>query len=98
MDHAAAKHEPEGVKAHWTAPPWRWRWGRGKIGDAPLLLALLLWVCALPLILLLTIPFFGLTVGVSAALVALIAILLVCLGICSSPSHGDDITTQPPQS
>lgn len=97
MERSSAKGQ-EGVKVHWTAPPWSWRWPRRRIHDAPLLLALLVWLCALPVILLLTIPFFGPTVGLSAAAAALIAILLVCLGICSSASENEPASNQPRRS
>lgn len=69
-------------KVIWIAPPWAWRSRRTRDIEPPLMLALLLWLCALPLVLLLLAPFFGLNTALGAAAVLLIAILLVCFGIC----------------
>lgn len=75
------RQEAERPKVVWIAPPWMWRRRRAEI-EGPLWLALLLWLCTLPLVLLLVVPFFGWTVGLTAATILLIAILLICLGIC----------------
>ena len=45
-------------------------------------LALILWLCSLPLIGLLIIPFFGLKVAAVVALALFFAMMLVCWGIC----------------
>lgn len=75
--------EAEGPKIVWVAPAWAWRWRRVRGADAPLLLALLLWLCTLPVVLLLATPFFGVNTALIVAAVVLIAILLVCFGICT---------------
>ena len=46
-------------------------------------LAITIWMCTLPLVGLLVIPFFGLKVGLVAAAALFIAAMLVCWGICS---------------
>ena len=46
-------------------------------------LAVTIWMCTLPLVGLLVIPFFGLKVGLVAAAALFIAAMLVCWGICS---------------
>ena len=56
-----------------------------NVHDTTLLLTLLIWFCALPFILLLTVPFFGWQVGLLAAAIALFIALLVCYAICYFP-------------
>lgn len=68
-------------------PLWAVRWRRAKTLETPALLAALVWLCALPVILLLTLPFFGAGVALTVAAVALLAMLLVCLGICMERSE-----------
>ncbi|MHB8776593.1 MAG: hypothetical protein ACYC6R_02375 [Anaerolineales bacterium] len=46
-------------------------------------LAIIVWMCTLPLIGMLVLPLFGLNVGLMVAAVLLIAILVICWGICS---------------
>lgn len=46
-------------------------------------LAIILWMCALPLLGLFVLPFFGLTVSLIVATGLLISILVICWGICS---------------
>ena len=46
-------------------------------------LAITIWMCTLPLVGLLVIPFFGLKVGLIVAAALFIAAMLVCWGICS---------------
>ncbi|GER78837.1 MAG: hypothetical protein HZC39_13190 [Chloroflexi bacterium] len=46
-------------------------------------LAFLIWLCTLPLIGLLVIPFFGLKVGLIVAVVLFIAVMVVCWGVCT---------------
>ena len=46
-------------------------------------LAIIIWMCTLPLVGLLVIPFFGLKVGLIVAAALFIAAMLVCWGICS---------------
>ncbi len=44
--------------------------------------ALALWLCSLPLVGLLVVPFFGLIAGLVAAVALLIGAMIVCWGIC----------------
>ncbi len=55
------------------------------INDTTLLLTLFLWLCTLPFILLLAIPYFGWQVGILAAAIALLAALIVCYALCYFP-------------
>ena len=48
-----------------------------------MMLAILIWVCALPLVGLLVLPFFGLKNGLLVAAGLLILFLVLCQGICS---------------
>ncbi len=50
--------------------------------DVPVILALFIWICTLPLLGLLVVPFFGWGVGLAVAVVLLIAILTVCWLLC----------------
>jgi hypothetical protein len=45
-------------------------------------LALVLWLCTLPLVGLLVIPFFGLKVGLVVAAVSFLITLTICWGVC----------------
>lgn len=45
-------------------------------------LALVLWLCTLPLVGLFVVPFFGLEVGASVAVVLFIAAVAICWGTC----------------
>lgn len=46
-------------------------------------LALVLWLCTLPLVGLLIVPFFGLKVGLVVAVALFIVAMVICWGICS---------------
>jgi len=46
-------------------------------------LAVLIWMCTLPLVGLFVLPFFGLETSLIAAMALLITILVICRGICS---------------
>ena len=48
-----------------------------------MVLAIVIWMCALPLVGLLILPFFGLKVSLVAAAGLLIGILVICWGICT---------------
>lgn len=48
-----------------------------------MVLAILIWMCALPLVGLLILPFFGWKISLLVAAVLLIAVLIICSGICS---------------
>jgi len=46
-------------------------------------LAIIIWMCTLPLVGLLVVPFFGLKVGLAVAAALFIAAMIICWGICS---------------
>lgn len=48
-----------------------------------MILALAIWLCSLPLVLLIVVPLLGLTAAGIAALVLLLAALALCWGVCS---------------
>ena len=48
-----------------------------------MVLAIVIWMCTLPLVGLLVIPFFGLKVGLIVAVALFIAAMVICWGICS---------------
>ena len=48
-----------------------------------MILALGIWLCSLPLVLLIVVPFLGLTAAGIAALVLLFAVMVLCWGVCS---------------
>ena len=54
-----------------------------KLDFDDMVLAITLWLCTLPLIGLLVIPFFGVQVGLFAAVALFFAAMIVCWGICS---------------
>lgn len=45
-------------------------------------LALVLWLCSLPLVALLVVPFFGLKVGAIVAVVLFFVAMALCWGVC----------------
>ena len=45
-------------------------------------LAIIIWMCTLPLVGLLVVPFFGLKVGLFVAAALFIAAMVICWGIC----------------
>ena len=45
-------------------------------------LAITIWMCALPLVGLLVVPFFGLKAGLVAAAALFIVAMIICWGIC----------------
>lgn len=45
-------------------------------------LAIIIWLCTLPLVGLLVLPFFGLKVGLVVAAALFIAAMVICWGIC----------------
>lgn len=51
------------------------------LDDMPL--AITIWLCSLPLVGLLVIPFFGLKIGLGVAIALFIAAMAMCWGICS---------------
>ena len=60
-----------------------------SINPDEMALALVLWLCTLPLVGLLVIPFFGLKVGLVVAAVLFIVAIIICWGICSWKLHRD---------
>lgn len=54
-----------------------------RIGLDDMALAITIWLCTLPLVGLLVIPFFGLQVGLIVAAVLFIVAMAMCWGICS---------------
>jgi hypothetical protein len=53
-----------------------------KTGMDDMALAIVIWLCTLPLVGLLVIPFFGLKVGLIVAVALFIAAMAICWGIC----------------
>lgn len=53
--------------------------------DAPLITALLVWLCTLPLIGLVILPFFGLQAAAIVAAGLLVLVLLICWTLCGWP-------------
>jgi hypothetical protein len=56
--------------------------GKFKSGLDDMALAIVIWLCTLPLVGLLVIPFFGLKVGLIVAAALFIAAMVICWGIC----------------
>ena len=54
-----------------------------KLGMDDMALAIVIWLCTLPLVGLLVVPFFGLKVGLIAAVALFIVAMVICWGICS---------------
>lgn len=53
-----------------------------KLNLDDMALAVGIWLCTLPLVGLLVVPFFGLKVGLAAAAALFIAAMVICWGIC----------------
>jgi hypothetical protein len=53
-----------------------------SIHSEDMALALMLWLCSLPMVALLVIPFFGLKVTAVVALILFLVMMAVCWGIC----------------
>lgn len=54
-----------------------------KSGLDDMALAFIIWMCTLPLVGLLVVPFFGLKVGLIFAGALFIAAMVICWGVCS---------------
>ncbi len=54
-----------------------------KSGLDDMAVAITIWLCTLPLVGLLVVPFFGLKVGLFVAAALFIVAIVVCWGICS---------------
>lgn len=57
--------------------------GKFKSGLDDMALAIVIWLCTLPLVGLLVIPFFGLKVGLVVVVALFIVAMIICWGICS---------------
>ncbi len=57
--------------------------------DTTMFLALAVWMCVVPLVLLFTIPFFGWEGGLSAAVVTFLLALALCWAVCLYPQIAD---------
>lgn len=55
---------------------------RRRFSSDEMMVALFVWVCTLPVIGLLILPRFGLSGALMAALIALLALMLLCWGMC----------------
>ena len=53
-----------------------------KLGLDDMALAIIIWLCTLPLVGLFVVPFFGPKVGLVAAAALFIAAMVICWGIC----------------
>lgn len=58
--------------------------GRISVEADTMLLALALWLCALPLVAILVIPWFGLKAAALVALLLLFVTLILCWGVCGN--------------
>lgn len=56
-----------------------------------MLLALVVWLCSLPLILLIVAPLLGLKAAGLAALALFVAVLAICWGVCSWKAFSDRV-------
>ncbi len=56
--------------------------------DTPVILALFVWLCTLPLVGLLVVPFFGWGAGLTVAAALLIVILILCWLLCFGAVSG----------
>ena len=57
--------------------------GKFRSGLDDMALAIVIWLCTLPLVGLLVIPFFGLKIGLLVAVALFIVAMIICWGICS---------------
>lgn len=55
--------------------------------DTTMFLALMLWLCVAPFVLLLTLPFFGWQGGITAVVIAFLVALALCWGVCLFPKN-----------
>lgn len=60
--------------------------------DTTMLLTLTVWLCVVPFVLLFTLPFFGWTGGVTAAVLSFLLALAACYGICLFPKSAEEVT------
>lgn len=55
--------------------------------DTTMFLALMLWLCVAPFVLLLALPFFGWQGGITAVVITFLIALAMCWGICLFPKN-----------
>ena len=61
--------------------------------DTTMFLALMLWLCVAPFVLLLTLPFFGWQGSVTAVVIAFLIALALCWGICLFPENSTEVNS-----
>lgn len=59
--------------------------------DTTMFMALMVWLCVVPFVLLFTLPFFGWEGGLTAALITFLILLAMCWGICVFPKIPDEV-------
>jgi hypothetical protein len=65
----------------------------GGFQDTTMFLALAVWLCVVPLVLLFTLPFFGWQGGLTAAVVTFLLALALCRAVCLYPQIADPATS-----
>lgn len=58
--------------------------------DTTMFLALMLWLCIAPFVLLLTVPFLGWQSGVTAVTITFLIALTLCWGVCIFPKFSTE--------
>ena len=61
--------------------------------DTTMFLALMLWLCVAPFVLLLTLPFFGWQGSVTAVVIAFLLALALCWGVCLYPKIPKEVNS-----
>jgi hypothetical protein len=61
--------------------------------DTTMFMALMLWLCVVPFVLLFTLPFFGWQGAFLAALITFLIALAACWGICLFPKIPEETNT-----
>jgi hypothetical protein len=61
----------------------------GGFHDTTMFLALAIWMCAMPLVLVFTLPFFGWQGGLTAAVITFLLALALCWAVCLYPQISD---------
>ncbi len=64
----------------------------GGFQDTTMFLALAVWMCVLPLVLVFTLPFFGWQGGLTAIVVTFLLALALCWAVCLNPQITDPAT------
>lgn len=63
--------------------------------DTTMFLALGLWICVAPLVILFTVPFLGWQGGLTAVVLSFLIAVALCWGICLFPRLADDAGAKP---